>query len=258
MKEPLFISFCTQKGGVGKSTMTILAADWLHFVVGLNIAVIDCDFPQHSIDEFRSREKQILASDETYKLMMMRQFTTVSKKAYPILRCRPDTAISEVKNLIEYADTDYDVILFDLPGTINTAGVIYIMSSLDYLFVPMRADRLIMQSTLYFAKTINERFIQNPAANTKGVYLFWNMVDRREKPNLYTPFEKLLDKLNLSYFKTRIPMRSKFNKEIPDSGTNVYRSTIFAPDKTFLAECGFSALMQEVCDVLNVKKVHGK
>ena len=232
--------------------MTILAADWLYYRAGLNIAVVDCDFPQHSIDELRNREKEILASNDTYKLMMMRQFNTVNKKAYPILRCRPDTAISEVKNLIEYADTEYDVILFDLPGTINTAGVIYIMSSLDYMFVPMRADRLIMQSTLYFAKTINERFIQNPAANTKGVYLFWNMVDRREKPDLYTSFEKLLDKLNLSHFKTRIPMRSKFNKELPDSGTNVYRSTIFVPDASFLTECGFTSLMQEVRDIIKL------
>lgn len=28
-KEPIFISFANQKGGIGKSTLTVLAASWL-------------------------------------------------------------------------------------------------------------------------------------------------------------------------------------------------------------------------------------
>lgn len=28
-KEPIYISFANQKGGIGKSTLTILAASWL-------------------------------------------------------------------------------------------------------------------------------------------------------------------------------------------------------------------------------------
>ena len=48
-KKTVFVSFATQKGGVGKSTFTIYAASWLHYVKGLNVAVVDCDYPQHSI-----------------------------------------------------------------------------------------------------------------------------------------------------------------------------------------------------------------
>ena len=48
-KNTVFVSFATQKGGVGKSTFTIYAASWLHYVKGLNVAVVDCDYPQHSI-----------------------------------------------------------------------------------------------------------------------------------------------------------------------------------------------------------------
>lgn len=28
-KEPIYISFANQKGGIGKSTLTVLAASWL-------------------------------------------------------------------------------------------------------------------------------------------------------------------------------------------------------------------------------------
>ena len=36
-KKPISISFANQKGGIGKSTLTILAASWLRYVRGLNV-----------------------------------------------------------------------------------------------------------------------------------------------------------------------------------------------------------------------------
>ena len=48
-QEPLCIAFASQKGGVGKSTLTVLAASWLHYLHGIRVAVVDCDYPQHSI-----------------------------------------------------------------------------------------------------------------------------------------------------------------------------------------------------------------
>ena len=250
--ETLFISFCTQKGGVGKSTMTILAADWLHFYTDLNVLVVDCDYPQHSIDELRGRERKALLENDEYKIAIQQQFKKYHRKAYPVLRCRPSTAIEEVKAFIETNDVHFDIVIFDLPGTLNTSGVIYIISQLDYLFVPMRSDRLVMQSTINFARTINERFVSNPAANTKGIYLFWNMVDRRERPDLYAPFEKLLVALDLKLMSSRILMRSKFSKEFTDTKGEAFRSTIFVPNKAFLIESGFASLMSEISEILNI------
>ena len=43
------MQFATQKGGVGKSTVTALVANYIHNVMGIDVAVIDCDEPQHSI-----------------------------------------------------------------------------------------------------------------------------------------------------------------------------------------------------------------
>ena len=44
MKETKFIAFSTQKGGAGKTTLTVLTASYLHYVRGLNVGVVDCDF----------------------------------------------------------------------------------------------------------------------------------------------------------------------------------------------------------------------
>ena len=49
MKETKYVAFSTQKGGVGKTTLTVLVASYLHYVKGYDVAVIDCDFPQYSI-----------------------------------------------------------------------------------------------------------------------------------------------------------------------------------------------------------------
>ncbi len=36
--------FRLQKGGVGKSTLTVLAASWLHYLHGIRVAVVDCNY----------------------------------------------------------------------------------------------------------------------------------------------------------------------------------------------------------------------
>ncbi len=62
--ETLMIAFSNQKGGVGKSTMTILLASYLHYTKNLNVAVVDCDSPQYSLGNMRERDKQaVMKSD---------------------------------------------------------------------------------------------------------------------------------------------------------------------------------------------------
>ena len=41
MDKEIFIAFATQKGGIGKTTLTVLTASYLHYVKGYNVAVVD-------------------------------------------------------------------------------------------------------------------------------------------------------------------------------------------------------------------------
>ena len=61
-QNPLCIAFASQKGGVGKSTLTVLAASWLHYLHGIRVAVVDCDYPQHSILKLSNRDKAVVQS----------------------------------------------------------------------------------------------------------------------------------------------------------------------------------------------------
>ena len=91
----------------------------------------------------------------------------------------------------------YDIVLFDLPGTMGSDGVIAIISALDYLFVPIKADRLVLESTLNFATTINDRLIKTGISSLKRLWLFWNMVDRRERTALYDIYQQGFSLLGL-------------------------------------------------------------
>jgi len=156
MKEPVFIAFSTQKGGAGKTTLTVLMASYLYYVRGLKVLVVDCDYPQYSIKEMRDRDVEILKINKTF----LRNFNELRRRTqcdpYPILIAKPEDALARVQARIE-AGHEYDIVLFDLPGTINNPGVAKTVSLMDYLFCPVAADKLILESSLAFAMKVRER-----------------------------------------------------------------------------------------------------
>lgn len=95
-KQPLFIAFSSQKGGVGKSTFSTLVASLLHYRLGYNVAVFDCDFPQHSLMQMRARDMSSIMGNEVYKKLAHKQFTSINKKAYPVMQHRADGVLDEV------------------------------------------------------------------------------------------------------------------------------------------------------------------
>jgi cellulose biosynthesis protein BcsQ len=106
-KETLFIAFSTQKGGVGKTTLTVLAASWLHYVCGYNVAITDCDYPQHSITDMRKRDVAQVTGDDRYKRLAHTQFTALKKKAYPIEESKAADAVGIAEALQQAGDLDF-------------------------------------------------------------------------------------------------------------------------------------------------------
>ena len=154
-QNPLCIAFASQKGGVGKSTLTVLAASWLHYLHGIRVAVVDCDYPQHSILKLSNRDKAVVQSSAIYGRLLVSLAENKGVKPYRILCCKPSEAMSEWRKWAAVAEERYDVVLFDLPGTVGNEGVLSTIVELDYLFIPMKADRIVLESTLNFASVLN-------------------------------------------------------------------------------------------------------
>jgi len=245
-KETLFVAFSTQKGGVGKTTFTVLVASYLYYLKGYNVAVVDCDYPQHSISAMRKRDGEQVNNDANYKLLAFNQFKALGKKAYPVLCSTPETAITTAEEFLKAEPMEMDVVFFDLPGTVNSEGIISSLASMDYIFTPITADRVVLESSLSFAMTVNNLLVQNEAYRIQGLHLFWNQVDGREKTDLYGIFEKTIADLNLPLLKTFIPDTKRYKKELATERQSVFRSTLFPADRKLIKGSNLEELVAEI------------
>lgn len=245
-KETLFVAFSTQKGGVGKTTFTVLVASYLYYLKGYNVAVVDCDYPQHSINAMRKRDGEQVNSDENYKLLAYKQFKALGKKAYPVWCSSPEDAIQTAEEFLKSESMDIDVVFFDLPGTVNSEGIITSLASMDYIFTPITADRVVLESSLSFALSVDKLLVKNDAYNLKGLHLFWNQVDGREKTDLYGIFEKTIADLKLPLMKTFIPDTKRYKKELSSERLSVFRSTLFPADRKMVKGSNLEELIAEI------------
>ena len=104
---------------MGKSTFTVLLASYFHYLKGYNVLVVDCDYPQHSISTMRDWEVGIIEKNVHLQNQLVEQFGTSGRKAYSILTSTPEEARETAGRFLEKSGLDYDLVLFDLPGTVN-------------------------------------------------------------------------------------------------------------------------------------------
>jgi len=247
-KKTLKVAFSTQKGGAGKTTLTVLVASYLHYVKGYNVVVIDCDFPQHSIAEMRERDLKMTMEDDYYKLKAYEQFNKLNKKAYVVIESSPKDAIEDSQEVIDAMQPDF--VFFDLPGTINNEAVVRTLSHMDYVIAPVSADRVVLESTLQYVITINDALVTTGKAKIKGIHLLWNLVDGREKTELYGVYEEVIEKLGFPIFKTFLPDSKRFRREQAVSHKALFRSTLFPSDKALLKGSKLDALVNEMLETL--------
>ncbi len=253
-KETLLVAFSTQKGGVGKSALTVLMASLFHYVKGYHVGVIDCDYPQYSIYKMRKRDKEIVNKVPYYKERSYIQYKMLGKKNYPVYKSPAPQAIDTAKVLIdEYPDTTPDVIFIDLPGTLNSEGILQTIASLDYIFAPVSADRMVLSSTLEFASLINDRIISTGHGKLSGVFLLWNMVDAREKSDLYKVYEEGIGELGLTILKSSLPDTKRYRHEMSEMIAPVFRSTLFPADKRLIKGSKLDLLADEIEELINIK-----
>lgn len=244
------MAFSTQKGGAGKTTLSVLVASYLHYEMGYHVAIIDCDFPQHSIHSMRERDLNMALEDEFYKGMAYEQFSRLDKKAYPVVESNTFDAIADAEKLAEESDTGFDIIFFDLPGTMNNKDLIHTLANMDYLIAPIAASRVVMESTLDYMISVRDNIIATGKTNIKAMYLLWNLVDGREKSELYEVYEGVIRELDFPLLKTFLPNAVRFRREQNIEHKPLFLSTLFPPDKSLLKGSNIDILTNELLELL--------
>ena len=244
------VAIASGKGGVGKSTVTALAASYLHNVQGHNVAVIDCDAPQHSIHGLRERETKLIDESLYFKALACDHFRKIKKNAYPVIASDALNALDDAERMLAEEDAKPDIVFFDMPGTLKSNGVVKTLSQMDYIFAPMSADRFVVESTLQFAVMFRDNLMTTGQAKTKGLYLFWTMVDGREKNGLYDLYEDVIAEMGLSVLSTRLPDSKKFRRDLSEERKSVFRSTIFPMDASLLKGSGIREFSEEISRII--------
>jgi cellulose biosynthesis protein BcsQ len=192
--------------------------------------------------------------NDDLKVNLYRQYERIRKPAYPVIKSDPEKAMEDLRRYMDEKGETFDIVLFDLPGTLRSEGVVHTVSAMDYIFVPLKADNIVMQSSLQFAKVLEEELIAKGNCNLKGIRLFWNMVDRRGRKDLYDAWNRVIHRMGLRLLSSHIPNTLRYNREADTVCKGVFRSTLFPPDPRQEKGSGLPELVEEICPAIGLEE----
>lgn len=252
MSDPVYVAFATQKGGVGKSTLTTLMASYLYYVEGVEVAAVDCDSTQHSLNVYREHDLMVTEENPYLKRAIHKFYSQFKKTAYPILLTSPTEALDVVTEYIESGQNP-QVVFFDITGTINDPQIVDLITNMDYLFVPITTETGEMASSISFANNVLNRMMTTGVTKIKEMRLVWNKINSREKTRLVEVIDNYIGKLGLSSLSTVLVKSNKFEKDGREIGNGgVFRSTMLPPDKRLLKGSNLEELVSEIREIIKV------
>lgn len=160
-----------QKGGVGKSTLTLLLANYLTAVHKRRLTVLDMD-EQQAIN-CRYQKAKILENSPPYEVV-----------------AADLTRLLSLQRILK--ENMSEIILIDLPAKMEDDGLISVIQSADLIICPFSYDEFSVNSTLLFAMVIGQINQQAPILfvpnRIKGVV---NYETKKEVDQVLTRFGKI-------------------------------------------------------------------
>lgn len=158
-KNNRIIVFANQKGGVGKSTLCILLANYLAYWKK-DVCIIDTDLQQSATLQ-REQDRLAFGEEEPYSIQ---SFEVSDPKTMQLL--------------MENAQTEDGFVLFDAPGTIKDDGLAPMFIYADYIICPYEYEPKSLTSTRTFIQVIYRLRQLNPQMRAR-IFFVPNKVDAR-------------------------------------------------------------------------------
>ena len=130
------IAIGNQKGGVGKTTLSILFCNYLYSILNKNVIAVDLD-PQESFFDKWESDKELFKGS-TYDLLNIKE--------------------KEYKSLVELLTIlpEENYILIDLPGYMINDKIMKIIDNIDVMIIPFDYTQLCVESTLIYTQVLRE------------------------------------------------------------------------------------------------------
>ena len=129
MSDPIYVAFATQKGGVGKSTLTALVASYLYYVEGIEVAAVDCDSTQHSLNVYREHDLMVTKENPYLKRVCHKFYSQFKQKPYEILLTSPADAIAVTDNFLKAGNTPMDIFFYTVAYIHLTLRTIFLVQA---------------------------------------------------------------------------------------------------------------------------------
>lgn len=224
------LTFHNIKGGVGKSSFTILYASFLAYRHGIKVGVADIDTRINSYrkDEYNAKKRNgtldnILETDPWVVAPV--DYAAVKKYRNEYL---PGYATWLEKEIRQGSLKDCDVVLIDLPGAVSggEAPEIIAKNLIGLYVIPTDRDSITLRVTVRTKNMIND--IQKQIANLKCNYCaFINQIQPQQKKSVYVQMAEILRSSGLPVLPDMIAYSERM-KKIDD--VDIMRSTFSYPD----------------------------
>jgi len=134
----LKLSFAQEKGGVGKTTLNIITANYLfNRYPNKKVGFLDCDHNKSATGIRNFDEQKGLKDGDSY------DFAYIPP--------------NELPKHIDVLDNEYDYIIIDLPGNIAQHGVLSVYILLDFVFVPLLLSKTDLNTSFKYVNMISEQ-----------------------------------------------------------------------------------------------------
>jgi cellulose biosynthesis protein BcsQ len=248
--QPTYVSIATQKGGAGKTTLTVLIAGIAHYVYGYKVAVIDCDEQQYSLSRCRKRDETVVYGSEALRRIASDQFLTHKQAAYPVISTKVAEAYDVASGLRQGDGKEYDLIFFDVQGSAGTRGWISLLAAMDYIFLPFVPDMLNIESTEQTMRLL--RGLIDKEQSKAVLSAFWNKVDAREKKDILIQGNEVIRECGVNVLSTTLPLMSRFRDKLTASTAvnGVFVCTLLSPTSNMLKDSRIDLLCEEIFNIM--------
>lgn len=151
------IALAGLKGGIGKTTLSMVLGTILGETYKKKVCFVDCDYYQYPITAQKQRDDIFIdRHPELAKEIFESRGIEVDKRiAPPIYKMKDGFDLTVMPEAVEEAYPDYDVYIYDFMGSQGYEAVYIYLTKMDYIILPTVIDSVNSRPTFYWMQGIN-------------------------------------------------------------------------------------------------------
>ena len=155
--EKVRIALAGLKGGIGKTTLSMVLGTILGETYKKKVCFVDCDYYQFPITAQKQRDDIFInRHPELAKEIFESRGMEVTKKiAPPIYKMKDGFDVTVMPEMVEETYPDYDVYIYDFMGSQGYSAVYIYLTKMDYIILPTVIDSVNSRPTFYWMQGIN-------------------------------------------------------------------------------------------------------